>query len=274
MKIIFHFSDIHFGGPQAPNVADAILTEIKRIAPTVVAVSGDLTQRARTAQFRQAREFLDRINAPLIVVPGNHDVPLWNVFDRFVSPLDKYRRWITDDLNPIYKDDELIVMGIDTTRSFTIKGGSINSDDLQMVRERMCESPSNRFKVLVGHHPLVQPPGYEHEDTVGGVKRALNLFGQCGVDMVLTGHLHEAYATFHPQAERGIMIVQAGTAASLRGRGSERLKNSFNLIQIDEQAVRVTSYVYSNEHANFKAEKSWDWPRHHTASQSQDTTRA
>jgi 3',5'-cyclic AMP phosphodiesterase CpdA len=272
MKIIFHFSDIHFGGPQAPNVAEAILAEIKRIGPTVVAVSGDLTQRARTAQFREARAFLDRINVPLIVVPGNHDVPLWNVFDRFLSPLEKYRRWVTDDLNPVYKDDELIVMGIDTTRSFTVKGGSIGSDDLQMVRERLCELPSDRFKVLVGHHPLVQPPGFEHEDTVRGVERALKLFGQCGIDMILTGHLHESYATLHPQAERGILIVQAGTAASLRGRGSEHLKNSFNLIQIDEQEVRITGYVYSNDQANFKAEKSWQWPRHHTAPQ--DSTRA
>jgi 3',5'-cyclic AMP phosphodiesterase CpdA len=261
MKIIFHFSDIHFGGPQAPDVADAILAEIKRIAPTVVVVSGDLTQRARTAQFREARTFLDRISAPLIVVPGNHDVPLWNVFDRFLSPLHKYRLWITDDLNPVYQDDQLVVMGIDTTRSFTIKGGSIGSSDLRMVRDRLCELPSDRVKVLVGHHPIVQPPGYEHEDTVRGVERALKLFGQCGIDMILTGHLHESYATLHPQAERGILIVQAGTAASLRGRGSEMLKNSFNLIQVSDQEIRVTSYVYSSEHANFKAAKSWDWPR-------------
>jgi 3',5'-cyclic AMP phosphodiesterase CpdA len=251
-------------------VAEAILTEIKRINPTVVAVSGDLTQRARTAQFREARAFLDRIQSPLIVVPGNHDVPLWNVFDRFLSPLEKYRRWVTDDLNPVYKDDELIVMGIDTTRSFTIKGGNIGSDDLQMVRERLCELPSDRVKVLVGHHPLVQPPGSEHEETVRGVERALKLFGQCGIDIILTGHLHESFATLHPQAERGILIVQAGTAASLRGRGSERLKNSFNLIQIDEQDLRVTSYVYSDEHANFKADKSWEWPRHQTAKESPD----
>jgi predicted phosphodiesterase len=249
-------------------VAEAILTEIKRISPTVVVVSGDLTQRARTAQFREARAFLDRISVPLIVVPGNHDVPLWNVFDRFLSPLEKYRRWITDDIHPVYKDDELMVMGIDSTRSFTIKGGSIDSDDLKMVKERLCELPSTYFKALACHHPLVQPPGYEQEDTVQGVKRALKQFAQCGVDMVLTGHLHESYATLHPQAERGILIVQAGTAASLRGRGSERLKNSFNLIQVTEQEVRVTSYVYSDEQANFKADKSWDWPRQHPARQS------
>ena len=112
MKTILHFSDIHFGGPQAPNWAEAILAQIEAIKPTVVAVSGDLTQRARTSQFREARAFLNRINAPLIVVPGNHDVPLWNVVDRFFSPLEKYKRWITSDLNPVYEDDELLVMGL------------------------------------------------------------------------------------------------------------------------------------------------------------------
>src|SRR5215216_2488457 len=263
MRTIFHFSDIHFGGPQAPDVAEAILAEIGRMSPTVVVVSGDLTQRARTAQFREARAFLDRISAPLIVVPGNHDVPLWNVFDRFLSPLEKYRRWITDDLNPVYEGDDIIVMGIDTTRSLTIKGGIIDRSELKIVRERMCSLPPSRLKILVGHHPIVQPPGSEGEDTVAGVERALKLFAQCGVDMILTGHLHESYATLHPQAERGILIVQAGTAASLRGRGSERLKNSFNLIQVTKQDIRVTSYVYSNEHSSFKAEKSWEWPRHH-----------
>src|SRR5215216_6107299 len=126
MKTILHFSDIHFGGGQAPNWAEAILAEVDAIKPTLVVVSGDLTQRARTAQFREARAFLDRINAPLIVVPGNHDVPLWNVFNRFMAPLEKYRRWITDKLNPVYEDDALFVMGIDTTRSFTIKGGRID----------------------------------------------------------------------------------------------------------------------------------------------------
>ncbi|HXG93709.1 MAG TPA: metallophosphoesterase family protein [Blastocatellia bacterium] len=261
MKTILHFSDIHFGGAQAPNWAEAILAEIKTIEPTVVAISGDLTQRARTSQFREARSFLDRISAPIVVVPGNHDVPLWNVFDRFLSPLEKYRRWITADLNPTYVDDDLFVMGLDTTRSFTIKGGRISSGDVEVVRARMCEV-SNRLKVLVAHHPLVQPPGFEHEDTVGGVERALRAFADCGIDVVLTGHLHQSHVSVHAEAERGLLLVQAGTAASLRGRGSERLKNSFNLIEVAELEIRVTSYIYSDECARFLASTSTVWPRH------------
>lgn len=261
MKTILHFSDIHFGGRQAPNWAEAIIAEIETIRPSVVVVSGDLTERARTAQFREARAFLDRIKHPLIVVPGNHDIPLWNVFDRFLAPREKYRRWITDDLNPVYSDDELVVMGIDTTRSFTIKGGRISSDELEAVRLRMREAPANRLKVIAGHHPLVQPPGFEHEDTVGGVKRALKWFAECGVDVVLTGHMHQAHVALHPQAERGLLLVQAGTAASLRGRGSERLKNSFNLIEALDLEIRVTSYLYSDERGRFIAQEATSWPR-------------
>lgn len=265
MKTILHFSDIHFGGPQAPNWAEAILAQISAIKPTVVVVSGDLTQRARTAQFREARAFLDRISAPLIVVPGNHDVPLWNVVDRFLSPLEKYKRWITSDLNPAYEDDELLVMGLDSTRSFTIKGGVIDRDDLQAVKQRLCLPASDKLKALVVHHPLVQPPGFEHEDAVGGVKRALKLFAECGVDMVLTGHLHESHITMHSQAGHDILLVQAGTAASLRGRGSERLKNSFNLIEVGYQEIKATSYINSDNSSAFLPSTTKTWPRDHTA---------
>ncbi|MGA9771629.1 MAG: metallophosphoesterase family protein [Blastocatellia bacterium] len=264
MKKILHFSDIHFGAPQAPNWAEALLAQIEAIKPTVVAVSGDLTQRARTAQFREARAFLDRVNAPLIVVPGNHDVPLWNVVDRFFSPLKKYKRWITSDLNPTYEDDELLMMGLDSTRSFTIKGGVIDSSDLKSVRQRLCMPASDKFKALVTHHPLVQPPGFEHEDTVGGVKRALKLFAECGVDMVLTGHLHESHITMHEQAGHRILLVQAGTAASLRGRGSERLKNSFNLVELSSHEIKVTSYIFSDEASSFLPTMTKIWPLHHT----------
>lgn len=261
MKTILHFSDIHFGGRQAPNWAEAILAEIESIRPSVVVVSGDLTQRARTSQFREARAFLDHINRPLIVVPGNHDIPLWNVFDRFLSPREKYRRWITDDLNPVYSDDELVVIGIDTTRRFTVKGGRIRSDALEIVRSQICKLPASRLKVLAGHHPLAQPPGHEHEDIVGGLKRALKFFAECGVDIVLTGHLHQSHVALHPQSERGLLLVQAGTAASLRGRGSERLKNSFNLIEVSGHEVRVKSYLYSDERARFIAQEATLWPR-------------
>jgi 3',5'-cyclic AMP phosphodiesterase CpdA len=255
MKSILHFSDIHFGAAQAPNWSSAIIEEIERRKPTVVAVSGDLTQRARSDQFRQAREFLDSINAPLVVVPGNHDVPLWNLFARFSSPLEKYRRWITRDPYPCYQDDRLAVIGLDSTRSLTIKGGQICDEDLRVVRERLRRLPGRLCKVVVTHHPMALPPGFERERAVSGARRALKVFEECGVEVILTGHLHQTYITNSnpcaPDPGRSILLVQAGTAASLRGRGSEQMKNSLNLIEISEREIRVTGYIFSNREDRF-----------------------
>jgi 3',5'-cyclic AMP phosphodiesterase CpdA len=255
MKSILHFSDLHFGAAQAPNRAATLLEEIERRKPTIVAISGDLTQRARSEQFRQAREFMESIKAPLIVVPGNHDVPLWNVFSRFYSPLTKYKRWISRDLSPTYQDDQLVVMGLDSTRRFTIKGGRLDDEDLRVVRERLGRLPQRLCKVIVTHHPLALPPGFERERAVGGVKQALKVFEECGVEVVLTGHLHQTYYTNArsdcPQSERSILLVQAGTAASLRGRGNEYMKNSLNLIEISEREIRVTGYLYSDQENRF-----------------------
>src|SRR5882672_7941733 len=129
MRSIVHLSDIHFGRVDAAVVGPLIET-INQIAPDVVAVSGDLTQRARSRQFIEARAFLDELPKPQIVVPGNHDVPLHNVFTRFARPLAKYRRYINEDLRPFYHDEELAVLGVNTARSLTIKGGRINEEQI------------------------------------------------------------------------------------------------------------------------------------------------
>ncbi|HYP25236.1 MAG TPA: metallophosphoesterase family protein [Blastocatellia bacterium] len=266
-KTILHFSDIHFGGGHAPDRAGELLAEIERLRPNVVAVSGDLTQRAKSRQFRKAREFLDLIRAPLIVVPGNHDVPLWNVADRFLRPFDKYRYWITPDLNPIYVDEGLAVMGLNTARSFTIKGGEIDGKDLDLVRRQMGQLPSDLCKVLVAHHPLASPPGQEREKGVSGGRNALKIFEECGIEVVLTGHTHQSHAEssrdIYPDRDRHILLVQAGTVASLRGRGHERLKNSFNWIDVSARQIRVTHYVYSDQAGRFRPSAAHVAHRHH-----------
>ncbi|HVF90297.1 MAG TPA: metallophosphoesterase [Blastocatellia bacterium] len=254
-KTILHFSDIHFGGAHAPDRADELLAEIERLRPNVVAVSGDLTQRARSEQFKRARAFLDHIRAPLIVVPGNHDVPLWSVADRFFRPLKKYRSLITPDLNPIYVDEGLAVMGLNTARSFTIKGGEIGGRALDAVKKQMGRLPAHVCKVIVAHHPLASPPGQEREKGVGGGANALRIFEECGIEIVLTGHTHQSHTEssrdIYPDRERHILLVQAGTVASLRGRGHERLKNSFNWIDVSDLQIRVTPYTYSDHAGRF-----------------------
>src|SRR5438105_13800532 len=122
MRTIVHLSDLHFG-----RTDDALLTPlasvIAKLAPDLIAVSGDLTQRARTAEFQAARAFLDRLPKPQIIVPGNHDVPLHNIVARFTRPLAKYQRYMTADLEPFYADDEMAVLRINTPRSLTFRRG-------------------------------------------------------------------------------------------------------------------------------------------------------
>src|SRR6187397_3032956 len=125
MRRVAHISDLHFGRTN-PTVVAALILKLRDLAPDVVVVSGDLTQRARARQFQEARHFLDALDRPTIVVPGNHDVPLENLFDRFFRPFAKYRKYITEDLSPTFHDEELAVVGINTARSFTRASGRIN----------------------------------------------------------------------------------------------------------------------------------------------------
>lgn len=156
MRTIVHLSDLHFGRVN-PALIAPLTTAVKEIHPDLVVVSGDLTQRAHAAEFKQARMFLDTLPTPQIIVPGNHDVPLHNVFARFLQPLKKYRRFITSDLEPFFLDDEVAVLGINTARSFTIKDGRINAEQIEQVRVRLSRLSSQIIKIVVTHHPSICP---------------------------------------------------------------------------------------------------------------------
>ena len=232
MRTVVHLSDIHFGAVNEAIIAPLIRT-INELKPDVVAVSGDLTQRARSYQFKEARAFLDSLPKPQIVVPGNHDIPLHNVFARFRQPLEKYRRYITDDLRPFYADDEIAIAGINTARSLTIKGGRINKSQMAWLREKFCGLDPDVIKILVTHHPFDLPEGHDDRDIVGRARMAIRELSSCGIDVFLAGHLHTSHigetAKRYKVAGRAALVVQAGTATSTRARGEG---NSFNVIRL------------------------------------------
>lgn len=175
------------------------------------------------------------------MVPGNHDVPLYNVFQRFFSPLGKYRRIITDDLEPSFIDDELAVIGVNTARSLTFKGGRINEEQAEHVRERICGLPDATTKILVTHHPFDVPEDSgEGDQIVGRARMALEKLANCGADLLLSGHLHESHVGH--TAERyciggvSALVVQAGTAISERTRDSS---NGFNVLKVAPRRIDV-----------------------------------
>jgi 3',5'-cyclic AMP phosphodiesterase CpdA len=244
MRVLLHLSDLHFGRVD-PATLDPLVAAAETIHPDLVIVSGDLTQRARRSEFRAARDFLARLPKPQIVVPGNHDVPLYNVLFRFARPLEGYRRYITDDLEPYYQDEEIAVIGINTARSLTFKGGRINERQVGRVRDRLCALPDGTVRIIVTHHPFDLPEGRMDAELVGRARMAMETFVECGADVILSGHLHVSHTTHtairYKLPGRSALLVQAGTATSTRERGE---RNSFNVLRIERPKISVERYVW------------------------------
>ena len=246
-RVVVHLSDLHFGREDGRVVA-ALVTEIARLSPDLIAVSGDLTQRARRGQFRKARAFLDALPFPRLIVPGNHDVPLYNLVARFLDPLGGYRRFITADLQPIFRDAMVIAVGIDTTRPTTLKAARISDADIARIADVLRGAPDDAVKIFVGHHPFEAPD----EDISTAPRRrdevrehVLHAFTRAGVDVFLTGHLHVSYTghTAHRYniAGRSAIVVEAGTATSTRLREDA---NAFNVLHIHPSAILVERHEW------------------------------
>lgn len=267
MRTLVHLSDLHFGRVDA-GLLEPLCQRIAALQPDVVVVSGDLTQRARPAQFRAAREFLDRLPQPQIVVPGNHDVPLYNLLLRFVRPLGGYRRHISANVEPHHIDAEVAVVGMNTARSFIFKGGTIAARQLERLRARLCDLPPEVVRVVVTHHPLDLPAGGSKRDLVGRAPRAMALFARCGADLLLSGHMHAGFvgntAARYQLGGYSALLVQASTATSTRLRGEV---NSFNLIRIDAPRIEVQRQAWDPDARAFLplAAESLTLPRLHAS---------
>jgi 3',5'-cyclic AMP phosphodiesterase CpdA len=243
MRTVIHLSDLHFGRID-PAILTPLITFIGQMNPELVAVSGDLTQRARTVEFLAAKEFLAAIPFPKIVVPGNHDVPLHNLFARFVRRLDRYQRYITPDLQPVFTDTQIVVVGVNTARAFTWKDGRINRRQLEQLRGTLKNAPSGTTKIVVTHHPFDLPTGASGR-VVGRSRLAIKTLAECGVDLLLAGHFHIAdtsrTAKRYELPGYSAIIVSSGTSTSTRGRGQP---NSLNVIRVDEARLTIERRIW------------------------------
>ncbi len=266
---ILHLSDLHFGPPYLPEVGDAILKIAAKLGMHAIVVSGDFTQRAKREQFEEARKFLGRLpDVPRLYVPGNHDVPLYRLKERFLDPHGLYKEFISTELNPVLFLDHAIIVGLDSTAPRSaISNGQIFSWQLGTTERIFAEAPVGAARIVVAHHHFAPAPDTLNDRSMPQAKRAVMRFVEDKVDMILGGHLHRAYIgntlDIYPgvHRERGIVIVQSGTSTSRRGRGREREKNSFNVIDIDVYTMKITHYMYFSAEAGFVPESQHLFPR-------------
>ena len=256
---ILHISDLHFGPPFVPLVAEALMATVPRLNPDVVVVSGDLTQRAKRSQFQEAAAFFKRFEpTPMLIIPGNHDVPLYRVAERLFKPHALYREYICDDLNPVMEVGNVLLVGLDSTAPHrSISNGVIFRDQLEHLEKTLATAPDDKVRIVVAHHHFA--PGHDRviDIAMPKTRRAIDCFVEHRVEMILGGHLHRAYIgsslDFFPghHRDRGVIIVQCGTTTSSRGKGRERDENSFNLIEVDADTLSVIHYLYNRDTEQF-----------------------
>jgi 3',5'-cyclic AMP phosphodiesterase CpdA len=262
MRTLVHLSDLHFGRVDA-RILEPLSRAIAEASPDLVAVSGDFTQRARSRQFAEARAFLDTLPFRQLLVPGNHDVPFYNVAARFFDPFGAYRRHMTDDLEPMFVDEEIAVVGLNTARSFVARGGGrLNDGQVAQAVERLRPLPPHVIKIIVSHHPFDAPAGVEPEHLVGRAEMAMGHLAGIGADLFLSGHLHVSHVAHTAERYRiaghSALVVQAGTM-STRGRGE---LNTFNLLRIHHRQVTVEHHSWEPGRDRFST--TWTGNFQHT----------
>ena len=257
---IAHLSDVHFGRHD-PVIVTALEELLMRQRPELVVISGDLTQRAKIAEYELACAFIDRLEQnglSVLAVPGNHDVPLYDVARRFARPLDRYKRFIDDDLCPWFESETLAVLGLNTARSLTIKDGSINHEQMAMLRDRFRDVPPHKTRILVTHHPLFAMPIGEEDSLTKVVNRhddALTAVTDAGVHLLLAGHFHRNFAKVaRDMVEKAgpALVIQAGTATSTRVRDGEA--QNFNWIETGKDKVDLQVLLWDSD--SFEADSA------------------
>lgn len=248
MKRVVHVSDLHFGRDRA-EVLGPLVATIVSLQPDLVIISGDLTQRATDPQFAAAAAFVASLQRPVLTVPGNHDVPLHNLFLRLFLPWRRYRTWINRDLEPAHSDDEMLVIGVNTVNPFAWQRGWFRSRAIRKVCAAFTGSTGRRVHIVVAHHPLDHLPG-ERKSLMHNAGKGIQRLSECGADMVLSGHLHSWRAAPFPVVAGRLSALQvhAGTSLSNRLRGEV---NDFNLLQVERDQITIIRHAYDDAAEKF-----------------------
>lgn len=252
MSVLLHISDPHFGTEQ-PAVVEALERLSAQLKPDVLVLSGDITQRARRRQFAAASAFVQRLGiAHRLVIPGNHDVPLFNLPLRLLDPYRDFQDAFGTPLDPVLETEELLLVGVRTTRRWRHKHGEVSAEQIRRVSLLLRRSPATKLKLVVTHQPLDVVTPADQVNLVRGHRQAMSAWLDAGADLLLAGHIHLPH--LRPLRNTPLPIaVQAGTAVSSRLRGSA--PNSVNVVRHERgpRTLRgsVQRYEYQTAAAAF-----------------------
>jgi 3',5'-cyclic AMP phosphodiesterase CpdA len=228
MSVLLQVSDPHFGTEQPP-VVEALAALAHQQRPDLVVLSGDITQRARPVQFQAARAFVDRLGVPALVVPGNHDIPLFDVWTRLRRPYARHIAAFGCDLEPVHASPDLMVVCVNTTRAWRHQDGEVSALQVDRVARFLAGAAAAQLRVVVVHQPVAVTRAEDARHRLRGHAAALQRWAAAGADLVMGGHIHLPYVMVLPGLARPMWAVQAGTAVSSRLR--KGAPNSVNLLR-------------------------------------------
>lgn len=248
MTRLAHISDLHFGHISEGTV-QYLLDDLHEVKPDYLLVSGDITQGARTNEFREAAKFFARVPGRTFIVPGNHDIPGWAVWRRMLRPYNRYQRFISEDINPVHMDDNLLLVGINTARRVVYdlnwSHGRVSRSQFELLRE-MSARAGDVPKIAMFHHPLIPPPPGVPQKRVARARAFARALSEAGFDFALSGHLHTARITrvseIYDDIGTDLYAIEAGTATSSRLRNRP---NEYNVIELNSNnaAISVRSFL-------------------------------
>lgn len=246
---VAHISDLHFGRLSYPDIQEDLIDSIRTAECDAVLITGDLTQRARRSEFRAARAFLDALQLPQLVIPGNHDMHAWwhRPDLRIFNPFRRYQKKISKELEPELSLDGLAVLGLNTSHGLSIKGGRCIPEQIGQIHEYFLPQPPDTFKVLAVHHPLLPLQPFKEFDVAHRGEQLVHAAMECGIDVICAGHWHLTYIESYDTFFRRILISVAGTATSDRGRFPHGGANAWVLIEKNSLGLDTQFYRYDRD---------------------------
>jgi len=246
VSVLLQVSDPHFG-TEKPPVVEALVALARQQRPDLLVLSGDITQRARPAQFQAARAFTERLGVPLLALPGNHDIPLFDLWARLRRPYARHIAAFGDDLEPWHNSPDLMVVCVNTTRAWRHKHGEVSGLQIERVARRLALASVEQLRVVVVHQPAAVIRAEDLPNRLRGHAAALQRWAAAGADLVMGGHIHLPYVMPLHALARPMWVVQAGTAVSSRVR--EGVPNSVNLLRwgaaSSADCCRIEQWDYS-----------------------------